>query len=79
MIAPKYLAAAVILAAPMVLAGAPAQAFSARQASSQGQGTFVTSSGMPSNFVGNASVPQQNQDAKPLRSLEHHNRYFANQ
>lgn len=77
MIAPKHVAAAAILAAPMLLAGAPAQAFSARQATAQGQGSFVNSSGSPQNMLPSGPVvQQQDADRRPLRTHQH-NRYFA--
>ena len=77
MIAPKHLTLAVFLAAPLLVAGAPAQAFTARQASAQGQGMFTTSSGTPQNIMQSGPVAQQDDaNKRPLRSHQH-NRYFA--
>ena len=77
MIAPKHLTLALLLAAPLLFAGVPAQAFTARQASAQGQGTFVTSSGTPQNLMQSGPVAQQDDSTKrPLRSHQH-DRYFA--
>ena len=78
MTVPKYAAMAAILAVPMLLVGKPAEAFTARQAASQGQGIFVTSSGTPENLIPSGPVIQPGDDSnrRPLRS-GHHDRYFA--
>ncbi|MCW6510971.1 hypothetical protein [Lichenifustis flavocetrariae] len=75
---PKFVAAAAILAAPMLFTGAPAQAFTARQATAAGQGTFVTSSGTPENMVSSGPIAQQGADnnRRPLKG-DRHDRYFA--
>lgn len=81
MIASKYAAAAALLTAPMLLAAAPAQAFTARQATAGGQGTYATSAGMPPNLVAGESTAHPGTDgargANQPRDLEHHNRYFG--
>ncbi len=81
MIAPKYIAVAVMGAMPMLLAGARAEAFTARQSTAGGQGIYANPSGMPVNFVGNASTAQPGSDgargANQPRDLEHHGRYFG--
>lgn len=66
-----------ILIAPLLCAGTPAHAFSARQATAQGQGMFVTSSGTPQNMIASEPVAQQeNANRRPLHSHQH-DRYFA--
>lgn len=81
MIAPKYLATTVLLATPMLLVGASAQAFTARQSTAGGQGIYATSSGMPENFIGSPSTAQPGTDgargSRQPRDLEHHARYFS--
>ncbi|MDX7953392.1 hypothetical protein P7D22_19695 [Lichenihabitans sp. Uapishka_5] len=77
MIALKHVVMAAIVIASTLIAGASAQAFSARQASAAGQGNFVTSSGTPENMIPGSPVGQQtNSDRRPLRG-DHHDRYFA--
>ena len=80
MSASKYVAGAALLAAPMLLAAVPAQAFTARQYTAGGQGIYATSSGMPENFIGGPSAAQPGQDGargdNQPRDLEHHGRYF---
>lgn len=77
----KIAALAVIAATPLLLTGAPAQAFTARQATAGGQGTYATSAGMPPNLVAGESAAQPGTDgargANQPRDLEHHNRYFG--
>ena len=47
-----YLAAAGMLAAPMLLMNAPAEARTARQEALQGQGLYTTSKGLPYGYRG---------------------------
>ena len=79
MIALKHVAMAASLAAPMLFVAAQAEATTARQITSQGQGLYTTSKGLPENFVGDA-YPQQGsgaQDGNRIRDFEHHGRYFG--
>ena len=76
----KNLATAALLAAPLMLLGAQAEATTARQLTFQGQGLYTTSKGLPENFIGGASAQQDAagaQDGNRIRDFEHHNRYFG--
>ena len=55
----KGAAIVAILATPVVVAGMPASASTARQYTFQGQGLYVTSKGLPENVIGIPSAQQQ--------------------
>lgn len=81
MTALKLTALVAVLTGPMLIASVPAEAFTARQATSGGQGIYATSSGMPVNFVGNASTAEPGTDGNrgehQPHDMQHHGRYFG--
>ena len=79
MTALRYAAAAAILAAPMLLDAAPADARTARQEQLQGYGLYSTSKGVPENYGGgyDRGGPGYYGGGYGYRGYRHHRRYYG--